>query len=94
MVKSISPPLGDVICGGGSELPIAVTQRHHTANRLFRALSAFPFNDGVLGQLHAYRSGTHQARDHALRSGLVDYSQKMTVAARAMAEKKTVGQRS
>jgi hypothetical protein len=51
-------------------------------------------NDGVLGQLHAYRSGTHQARDHALRSGLVDYSQKMTVAARAMAEKKTVGQRS
>ena len=29
-----------------------------------------------------------------LGSGLVDYSQKMTVAARAMAEKKTVGQRS
>ena len=27
-------------------------------------------------------------------SGLVDYSQKMTVAARAMAEKKAVGQRS
>ena len=29
-----------------------------------------------------------------LGSGLVDYSQKMTVAARAMAEKKAVGQRS
>jgi hypothetical protein len=29
-----------------------------------------------------------------LGSGLVDHSQKMTVAARAMAEKKTVGQRS
>jgi hypothetical protein len=30
----------------------------------------------------------------ALGSGLVDHSQKMTVAARAMAEKKAVGQRS
>ena len=29
-----------------------------------------------------------------LGSGLIDQSQKMTVAARAMAEKKTVGQRS
>ncbi len=33
-------------------------------------------------------------REGVLGSGLVDHSQKMTVAARAMAEKKTVGQRS
>ncbi len=31
---------------------------------------------------------------YTLGSGLVDHSQKMTVAARAMAEKKAVGQRS
>ena len=35
-----------------------------------------------------------KAERDILGSGLVDYSQKMTVAARAMAEKKAVGQRS
>jgi hypothetical protein len=36
----------------------------------------------------------HQPWKATLGSGLVDHSQKMTVAARATAEKKAVGQRS
>ena len=42
----------------------------------------------------ALRADIREDRDRELGSGLVDQSQKMTVAARATAEKKTVGHRS
>ena len=45
----------------------------------------------ALFDMAAHESGAQPKR---LGSGLVDHSQKMTVAARAMAEKKAVGQRS
>lgn len=41
-----------------------------------------------------YFNESHDAIIRQLGSGLVDQSQKMTVAARAMAERKTVGHRS
>ncbi len=54
-------------------------------------LSAFVSNNTIeSGDLAGLIQTTHAA----LGSGLVDQSQKMTVAARAIAEKKAIGQRS
>ena len=47
----------------------------------------------MLDPVQLARNGESELRE-ALGSGLIGHSQKMTVAARATAEKKTVGQRS
>ena len=79
---------------GTTGTPEAALHSHNTIERVEQISFAgwqVSDDDGIL-----IPSPVTHTTEYAngLGSGLVDYSQKMTVAARAMVEKKTVGQRS